>query len=164
MSVAELSTFASYMMLVVAPVASTLLRCAGFRRSSPGAVNALRAGSWIGVSRSDAEAHPLYGANGAMVSLLVRMMRTRRCVLPSIRRRCRRCRSRRRPDCRRSIFAMTSDAVALSSLYMIVFVAALRRAPLLPRLLAATGVCDVSMQLGTVKPGSAIWQCPACCC
>jgi hypothetical protein len=45
--------------------------------------------------------------------------------------------------------AMTFDVVVFSSLYMIAFVAALRRVPLFPRLLVAIWMCDLAMQLGT---------------
>jgi hypothetical protein len=43
---------------------------------------------------------------------------------------------------------MTLDVVLLSSLYTIAFVAALRRVPLFPRLLAAIWAIDLAMQLG----------------
>jgi hypothetical protein len=46
---------------------------------------------------------------------------------------------------------MTLDVVLFSSLYMIAFVAALRRAPLFPRLLAAIWLGDITMQLVTAK-------------
>ena len=46
---------------------------------------------------------------------------------------------------------MTLDVVLLSSLYTIAFVAALRRAPLFPRLLVAVWVIDLVMQLGIAK-------------
>jgi hypothetical protein len=48
-------------------------------------------------------------------------------------------------------FAMTFDAVAFGSLYMIAFVAALRRVPLFPRLLVAIWMGDLAMQLVTAK-------------
>ena len=46
-------------------------------------------------------------------------------------------------------FAMTLDAVLFGSLYMIAFVAALRRVPLFPRLLVAIWIADIAMQLFT---------------
>jgi hypothetical protein len=42
---------------------------------------------------------------------------------------------------------MTFDVVLFSSLYMIAFVAALRRVPLFPRLLVAIWMCDLATQL-----------------
>lgn len=48
-------------------------------------------------------------------------------------------------------FAMTFDVVLFGSLYMVAFVAALRRAPLFPRLLLAIWIGDLAMQLVTAK-------------
>jgi hypothetical protein len=48
-------------------------------------------------------------------------------------------------------FAMTFDVVLFGSLYMIAFVAALRRVPLFPRLLVAIWIGDIAMQLFTAK-------------
>jgi hypothetical protein len=44
-------------------------------------------------------------------------------------------------------FAMTVDVVLLSSLYVVAFVAALRRVPLFPRLLVFIWLLDIGMQL-----------------
>jgi hypothetical protein len=46
---------------------------------------------------------------------------------------------------------MTADVVLLSSLYVIAFVAALRRVPLFPRLLAAIWMIDLAMQIATAQ-------------
>ena len=46
---------------------------------------------------------------------------------------------------------MTLDVVLLSSLYAIAFVAALRRVPLFPRLLAAIWMIDLAMQMVIAK-------------
>jgi hypothetical protein len=43
--------------------------------------------------------------------------------------------------------AMTFDVVLFTSLYAIAFVAALRKVPLFPRLLAAIWIADITMQL-----------------
>jgi len=48
-------------------------------------------------------------------------------------------------------FAMTFDVVLFSSLYMVAFVAALRRVPLFPRLLLAIWLGDLAMQLFTAS-------------
>lgn len=48
-------------------------------------------------------------------------------------------------------FAMTLDVVLFSSLYMVAFVAALRRVPLFPRLLAAIWIADIAMQVGIAR-------------
>jgi hypothetical protein len=52
-------------------------------------------------------------------------------------------------------FAMTLDVVLFTSLYMVAFVAALRRAPLFPRLLAAIWLGDITMQLATARMAAA---------
>ena len=46
---------------------------------------------------------------------------------------------------------MTLDVVLLTSLYAIAFVAALRRVPLFPRLLAAIWLLDLAMQFVTAR-------------
>ena len=57
--------------------------------------------------------------------------------------------------------AMTLDVVVFTSLYMVAFVAALRRAPLFPRLLVAIWVSDVAMQLITAQTASSTHLPPA---
>jgi hypothetical protein len=140
------------MLLIVAPFAATLLALrwfsAGHEQPQP-ATRLARVGRWVGVSRSDAEAHPLYGTGGIMVSLLVGMMLnvpvraaeylTAMPPMPV-----------GAPSWLSALhFAMTFDAVLFSSLYMVAFVAALRRVPLFPRFLVAIWACDLAMQLGT---------------
>jgi hypothetical protein len=46
---------------------------------------------------------------------------------------------------------MTFDVVLFGSLYMIAFAAALRRAPIFPRLLLAIWFGDLAMQIGTAQ-------------
>jgi hypothetical protein len=50
---------------------------------------------------------------------------------------------------------MTLDVVLFGSLYMIAFVAALRRMPLFPRLLLVIWLADLTMQLATAQMVSA---------
>lgn len=151
---AGLSTFASYMLLVAAPFASTLLALRWFADGhlQPQPVTRLaRAGRWLKVSRAEAERHPLYGAGGIMVSLLIGMMLnvpvraaeylTAMPPLPAI-----------APRWLSTLhFALTFDVVLFGSLYMIAFVAALRRVPLFPRLLLAIWAGDLAMQMATAK-------------
>jgi hypothetical protein len=151
---AGLSTFTSYMLLVVAPFASTLLALRWFRdghlQQQPVTRLAL-VGRWRTASRDEAERHPLYGPSGIMVSLLVGMMLNvpvraaeYLAAMPPI------------PDSSPAWlsalhFAMTFDVVLFGSLYMIAFVAALRRVPLFPRLLIAIWIGDITMQLFTAE-------------
>lgn len=148
------STFASYLLVVVAPFASTLLALRWFADGhlQPQPVTRLaRIGSWRLVSRTEAEEHPLYGARGIMVSLIVGMMLNvpvraaeYLAAMPPI--------PFEAPRWLSVLhFAMTFDVVAFTSLYMIAFVAALRRVPLFPRLLVAIWLADLAMQLVTAQ-------------
>ena len=152
--VAEFSTFASYALLVVAPFASTLLALHWFKNadSQPQpAVRLARVGRWTSLSPADAKRHRLYGTSGIMVSLLVGMMLNvpvraaeyfaAMAPMPRV-----------APEWLSVLhFAMTFDAVVFSSLYMIAFVAALRRVPSFPRLLLAIWLGDLAMQLVTAQ-------------
>ena len=143
-----------YVLLIVAPFASTLLALRWFAdgdlQPQPTTRMAL-VGRWKSVHRSTAQADPLYGASGIMVSLLVGMMLNVPfraleywAALPVI--------SGDVPAWLATLhMAMTFDAVAFCSLYMIAFVAGLRRVPLFPRLLAAIWVCDIAMQLTVAR-------------
>jgi hypothetical protein len=151
--ISAFSTFASYILLVVAPFVSTLLALRWFSdadQQQP-STRLARFGRWTSLSRHEAERHPLYGANGIMVSLLVGMMLnvpvraleylTAMPPMPAV-----------SPHWLNELhFALTLDAVAFSSLYMIAFVAALRGVPLFPRLLVAIWLGDLGMQLVTAQ-------------
>ena len=150
--IAGLSTFASYTLVVVAPFASTLLALNWFRDGHLQAQPTTRLaviGGWRQLSRAEAEQHPLYGSSGLMASLLLGMMlnvpvRTAEYLasMPPI--------GSIAPGWLSALhFAMTLDAVLFGSLYMITFVAALRRVPLFPRLLVAIWIADIAMQLFT---------------
>lgn len=151
---AGFSTLTSYLLLVVAPFASTLLALRWFSdghlQPQP-TMRLARIGRWVRVSRDEAERHPLYGTSGIMVSLIVGMMLNvpvraveYLAAMPPI-----------PVDVPRWLsvlhFAMTFDVVAFTSLYMIAFVAALRRVPLFPRLLLAIWFADLAMQLATAQ-------------
>ena len=161
---ASFENFAAYFLLVAAPVVSTLLALRWFRDGHEQAqptTRLARAGRWTRLNRGDAEAHRFYGTSGIMVSLLVGMMinvpvraAEYLAAIPPI--------PAAAPEWLSVLrVAMTFDAVVFSSLYMIAFVAALRRGPLFPRLLVAIWIADIAMQLvmanlvmasGTVPP------------
>lgn len=150
--IASMSTVGSYMLIVVAPFASTMLALHWFRdghlQPQPSTRLAL-VGRWRSVPRAEAERHHLYGSSGIMASLLLGMMlnvpvRAAEyfAAMPPI--------GSTAPGWLSALhFAMTLDAVLFGSLYMIAFVAALRRVPLFPRLLLAIWIADLSMQLIT---------------
>ena len=146
----ELSTMAPYILLIAAPLLSMMLALRWFgegdRQPQPATRLAL-VGRWRTVSPGEARRDPLYGTTGFMVSLLVGMLlnvpiraleylaTTPASAGPV-------------PQWFGVLHGMmTLDVVLLSSLYTIAFVAALRRVPLFPRLLAAIWAIDLAMQL-----------------
>jgi hypothetical protein len=152
--IASFSTVASYLLLVIAPFGSTILALRWFRNAEvepQPRTRFARIGQWRSVARADAVHHPLYGSGGLMVSLLVGIMinvairaAEYLAAMPPM------------PDFAPSWLsvlhlAMTFDAVMFGSLYMVAFVAALRRSPIFPRLLAAIWIGDLLMQLITAK-------------
>ena len=154
MPLASYSTFASYMLLVVAPFASTLLALRWFADGhlQPQPVTRLaRVGRWRNVSRSEAERHPLHGTSGIMASLIVGIMLNvpvraaeYLAAMPPV--------PAEHPHWFSVLhFAMTADVLLFTSLYMIAFVAALRRVPLFPRLLLAIWLGDLAMQLAIAQ-------------
>jgi hypothetical protein len=110
-----------------------------------------RIGRWVPVSREEAQRHSLYGTSGIMVSLIVGMMLNvpiraaeYLAAMPPV--------PQAAPRWLAMLhLAMTFDVVAFTSLYMIAFVAALRRVPLFPRLLLAIWLGDLAMQLLTAQ-------------
>ena len=151
--VAEFSTFVSYVLLVFAPVATTLLALRWFAKGDRMAQPSIRLtlGRWRDVHPAEARGHELYGANGLMVSLLIGMMLNvplraleYLVAMPPL--------PLDTPQWLSVLhIAMTFDLVLFSSLYMLAFVAALRRVPLFPRLLVTIWICDLSMQLITAE-------------
>ena len=151
--IASLPTFASYMLLIVAPFASTLLALRWFAggERQPQPKRFFGYGKWHQLRLDQAKRHRLYGTGGIMVSLLVGMMLNvpfrvleyfaAMPPMPAV-----------SPRWLSALhFAMTFDAVLFSSLYMIAFVAALRRAPIFPRLLLGIWIADLAMQLVTAN-------------
>jgi hypothetical protein len=147
----DLSTFLPYVLLVGAPLVSMGLALHWFEdgdRLPQPRTRLARYGRWRGVDRAEAQRHPLYGSSGVMVSLLVGMLLNvpvraleYLAAMPAL--------AGNVPPWLSTLrFVMTLDVVLLTSLYTIAFVAALRRVPLFPRLLAAIWLIDITMQLG----------------
>jgi hypothetical protein len=151
---AALPQIAPYLLVPTAPFLSALLALHWFangdRQSQP-VTRLARVGSWRSVTELEARMHPLYGTTGIMVSLLIGMLLNvpirameYLAAMPPI-----------PPHVPRWLstlhFAMTFDVALFTSLYVIAFVAALRRVPLFPRLLLAIWIADVTMQLVTAK-------------
>ncbi len=143
-----------YWLLVMAPAASLALALRWFAdgdRLPQPHFRLARVGRWRNVSPAEGQAHPLYGTNGIMVSLLIGMLlniplRTAEYLVavPVI--------TGPVPAWLSVLHAVMSlDVILLPSLYAIAFVAALRKVPLFPRLLVAIWLVDVAMQLLTAQ-------------
>ena len=139
-----------YVLVVLAPAASLVLALRWFDRGhllpQPHTRLAL-AGRWRAVGLAEAARHPLYGTTGIMVSLLIGMLLNAPvraaeyfATMPAI--------SAEVPEWLSVLhLLMTADVVILSSLYVICFVAALRRVPLFPLMLVAVWSIDLAMLL-----------------
>ena len=150
----DLSVLAPYLLLIFAPAVSLVLALRWFRngdRMAQPATRLARVGAWRGVDSGEARRHALYGTTGIMVSLLVGILlnvpvRAAEyfAAMPAI--------AGPVPVWLGTLRAlMTADVVLLSSLYTVAFVAALRRVPLFPRLLAAIWMIDLAMQMLTAQ-------------
>jgi hypothetical protein len=148
------SSFISYLLLILAPVISITFALRWFDAAEFDAQPSSRlalVGRWRDVSTGEARSHWLYGTSGVMVSLLVGMLLNvpvraaeYLTAMPPIP-------SAAPPWASILQVAMTFDVVLFTSLYAIAFVAALKRAPLFPRLLVAIWMCDIAMQLAIAK-------------
>ena len=147
----SLETYLPYVLLVTAPLLSMALALHWFRggdRLPQPATRLAIVGRWRSLPAHEARRHPLFGTSGIMVSLLVGMLLNvpvraleYLAAMPAL--------AGDVPPWLSTLrFGLTLDVVLLSSLYTIAFVAALRRVPLFPRLLAAIWMIDLAMQLG----------------
>jgi hypothetical protein len=149
-----LPVVAPYILLILAPFASVVLALRWFRDGHLQPQPATRLailGKWRDVPASEARRQPLYGTSGIMVSLLIGILLNVPVraaeyfvAMPPV--------AGAVPSWLASLhFAMTFDVVLFTSLYAIAFVAALRKVPLFPRLLAAIWLADITMQLVTAQ-------------
>ena len=158
-----LRVVAPYVLLILTPFASAVLALRWFadgdRQPQP-ATRLARVGRWRSVSRAQAEDHPLYGTSGIMVSLLIGILLNvpvraaeYLAAMPPVA-------GSLPPWLTVLHFTMTFDVVLFTSLYAVAFVAALRRAPMFPRLLAAIWIADVAMQVITAKAAASVGYVP----
>jgi hypothetical protein len=150
----DAGTLSPYFLLILAPFASMVLALRWFhegdRLPQPRTRLAL-IGRWRRLEPADARRHPLYGANGIMVSLLIGMLLNvpvraaeYLAAMPAL--------AGEVPLWLSTLnILMTIDVLVFTSLYTVAFVAALRRVPLFPRLLAAIWIADIAMQLITAN-------------
>ena len=143
-----------YVLLVLAPVASMVLALRWFadgEQQPQPRVRLAVIGRWRKIEADEARGNALYGAGGIMVSLLVGMLLNVPIraleyfgAMPAV--------SGQVPAWLAVLhMMMTLDVVVISSLYAVAFVAALRHAPLFPRLLVAIWALDLTMQLFTAQ-------------
>ncbi|HVJ71992.1 MAG TPA: DUF2569 family protein [Sphingomicrobium sp.] len=145
----EFAIIAPYALLIVAPALSLWLALRWFadgHEMAQPAVRLARVGRWRDVSLTEARQHPMFGTDGFMVSLLIGMLlnipiRAMEYLAAT-------------PAMAGSVpewlivlrTMMTLDVVLMTSLYAVAFVAALRRVPSFPRLLAGIWVLDLALQ------------------
>ena len=152
------SLFLPYALIAFAPIAAlrigNWLVARGLHLHRP-RLSLAFVGRWNRLGAEDARSHPLYGPYGFMASLLVGMLlnivlRSGEFLLavPAL--------SDQAPGWGRTLFlAMAFECMAMNFLYIACFVAALRTAPLFPRLLALTWGIDMALQLGVARVVSA---------
>ena len=150
----DFSVLLPYLLLTIAPLVSMGLALRWFENGDAFLQPTTRlapVGRWQSVTPSEARRGAFYGTSGLMVSLLVGMLlnvpvRAAEYLveLPAI--------GGPVPQWLDTLQLMlTLDVVLLPSLYVIAFVAALRRVPLFPRLLVAIWGIDLAMQLGIAQ-------------
>lgn len=145
----SLALIAPYLLLVAAPVASALLALRWFADGDaiPRTAPLLSWPRMQGVTLCEARKHRLFGTNGIMVSLLVGILLnvpiraaeyiTSNPPIPS-----------GVPEWLSTLHVMMSfDVVLFTSLYAVVFVAGLRRAPSFPAMLMGLWAADLAMQV-----------------
>lgn len=145
----DAATLMPYALVIGAPLVSMVLALrwfAGADRLAQPATRLSPFGRWRSVGAIQARRHPLYGTTGLMLPLLVGMLinvplRTAEylAAMPAL--------SGAVPEWLRTLnLMMTLDVVLLSSLYVVAFVAGLRRLPHFPRLLAGVWLVDLMVQ------------------
>ncbi|MBW0144053.1 DUF2569 domain-containing protein [Sphingomicrobium clamense] len=139
-----------YILVTVAPLLSISFALKWFADTDRMSARQVRfdpVGKWQAVSLDEAKAHPLYGPNGFMVSLLIGILLNvpvrlaeYLVAIPAI--------PADVPAWLSTLhLLMTADVVIMTSLYTVVFVAALKRAPIFPMLLMSVWAFDLAMQL-----------------
>jgi hypothetical protein len=159
----DLALLFPYLLMTIAPLVSMGLALHWFEHGDAlpqPSTRLARIGRWRSIRQADARGGALYGTSGLMVSLLVGMLvnvpvRAAEYLmeLPAI--------VGPVPQWLGTLRMMlTLDVALLPSLYVIAFVAALRRVPLFPRLLVAIWVIDLAMQMTIARAVTATGDLP----
>ena len=145
----DLALIAPYALLAAAPALSLLLALRWFADGGSlgqPRLRLARIGRWREVGLEEARRHPLYGADGFMVSLLIGMLLNvplraleYLAATPAMA-------GEFPPWLAVLRTMMTLDVVLMTSLYTVAFVAALRRVPCFTRLLAGIWALDLALQ------------------
>lgn len=144
----------SYALIAAAPPAAYALIVGSFPRGSlPGqpAIRLCRFGRWSDVSPADARGLPEFGMSGLLVSLVAGLVLSisMRMIeyflaMPAV--------PNMAPEWAVTMFRlMTFDLVFFGFLYTVCIGMALRAAPLFPRMLCYTWICDLLMQLAIAR-------------
>ncbi len=143
-----------YALIALAPVAgyALVVRCftTGMIAAQP-RLRLAQVGSWTSVSPAEARQRQDFGMSGLLVSLVAGLLLSMvlrlgeyMLAMPAI--------PRMAPSWALAMFdAMTFDLIYLSFLYSVCVAMALRAAPLFPRMLAYTWLCDVLMQVAIAQ-------------
>lgn len=152
--VPDLGSIIPYVLMIAAPTVSLMLALRWFAKGEKmdqPTIRLSRLGDWRTVSVAEARAHPLFGARGLMVSLLLGILMNIpfRALeyfgsMPAL--------AGDIPPWLAVLRAvMTVDLVLMTSLYAITFAAALRHASIFPRMLVAVWLLDLLMQVLTAQ-------------
>lgn len=158
------ATILPFLLLILVPFGAMVLALRWFAEADSEPQPAFRlaaVGRWRSIPRNEALRDPLYGPGGLMVSLLVGILLNvplraaeYLAAMPAL--------SGGVPGWLASLhLAMTVDVLLFTGLYTVAFVAALKRLPLFPRLLAAIWLVDIAMQLGIARAVAAAPGVPA---
>lgn len=143
-----------YALIALAPAAgyALVVRCftTGMIAAQP-RLRLAQVGSWTSVSPAEARQRQDFGMSGLLVSLVTGLLLSMvlrlgefMLAMPAI--------PRTAPPWALAMFdAMTFDLIYLSFLYSVCVAMALRAAPLFPRMLAYTWLCDVLMQVAIAQ-------------
>lgn len=144
----------SYLLIAAAPVVAYLLVNRIFakgRFAAQPAFRLCRYGQWASVSSAEARKHPNFGMCGLLVSLVAGLLLSVSLrmieyfvAMPAV--------PGGAPPWASAVFQiMTFDLVYFSFLYAVCITMALRAAPLFPRMLCYTWLCDLLMQLAIAR-------------
>ena len=146
------STLVAWLALAAAPIGSMAMAARWFgRNGEPVVGHQLDSGRYRPINLRQARRHPRYGPSGLMASLLAGLLITivlrageYFAAMPAL--------SGPTPSWLSSLhLVLTIDVVLFTSAYAVAFIAALKKAPLFPALLAAIWGADLAMQLGIAE-------------